>query len=67
MVLRMGTPAGLRDERDFAMSPTTAWARSRAGRALAARAGIPATYNPDAPLADREREAERLARALGAR
>jgi len=64
VVLRVGTKAGLADEHDFPPSQTTAWARGRAALALSARAGLPVTYNADAPLADREREAERLARAL---
>ncbi len=63
-VLRIGTPGGLLDERDFEVSPTTAWARSRAALSLSKRAGIPLQYNPDAPLAERDREAERLARSL---
>lgn len=65
-VLRIGTPGGLQDERDFEVSATTAWARSRAALSLSKRAGIPMQYNPDAPLADRDREAERLARSLQA-
>jgi len=63
-VLRIDTPAGLADARDFGVSPTTAWARGRAAEALSLYAGMPVTYRFDAPLADREREAEQLADRL---
>lgn len=63
-VLRIDTPAGLEDRRDFIASPTTAWPRATAARALSARAGLPVTYQSDAPLVHREREAAALAAAL---
>jgi hypothetical protein len=59
-VLRIDTPAGQEDPRDFAVSPTTAWARGRAAEALSAYAGIPLRYRTDAPLAAREAEARHL-------
>ncbi|MCI0572489.1 MAG: hypothetical protein L0Y66_17175, partial [Myxococcaceae bacterium] len=65
-VLRIDTWAGREDERDFIASTTTAWARDRAARALSERAGLPLRYHPDAPIPQREREAQRLARALDA-
>ncbi len=55
-VVRIGTWIGEQDERDFAVSDTSAWVRSRAAEALSARAGVPVTYRADAPIADRERE-----------
>lgn len=63
-VLRIDTYAGLRDERDFAVSPTTAWARGRAAEALSTYAGVPLTYRFDGSIEHREAEAERLARIL---
>jgi hypothetical protein len=66
-VLRIGTPAGERDERDFPASETTAWARGRAATALSRRAELPVGYRTDAPLADREAEVEKLRHALSAR
>jgi hypothetical protein len=63
-VLRIDTPAGLEDRRDFIASPTTAWPRATAARALSERAGLPVSYQSDAPLAHREREAALLAAAL---
>jgi len=60
MVLRIDTPAGRADLRDFAVSPTTAWPRGRAAEALSAYAGVPLTYRTDDSLAGREREAARL-------
>ena len=63
-VLRIGTYAGQADERDFTVTPQTAWARGSAAAALARRAGIPCAYQPDGSLADREREAARLAQML---
>jgi hypothetical protein len=63
-VLRIGTFAGQTDERDFAVSERTAWARGRAASALSRRAGVPDTYQPDGSIADREREAARLAGLL---
>jgi len=63
-VLRIDTPAGLADARDFAVSPTTAWARGRAAEALSQYAGVPVTYRFDGPLASREAEAQRLAERL---
>ena len=66
MVLRIDTPAGASDRRDFAVSPTTAWARGRAAEALSTYAGVPLTYRTDDSIAGREREAARLAElALG--
>ena len=59
-VLRIDTYAGQADERDFEVSPQTAWARGRAAYALSRRAGIPCAYQPDGSIADREREAMRL-------
>ena len=63
-VLRIDTWAGRADERDFMPSPTTAWARDRAARALSRRAGVPLRYHPDAPVQAREREARRLEQRL---
>ena len=60
MVLRIGTWEGADDERDFAESTTTAWARTRAAQALSARAGVPVTFRADASIPDREREVRRL-------
>jgi hypothetical protein len=59
-VLRIDTYAGQSDRRDFAVSPTTAWARGRAAEALSACAGVPLTYRSDGPIAHREEEAARL-------
>lgn len=59
-VLRIETPAGLADRRDFAVSPTTAWARGRAAQALAAHVGRPSRYPVDGPIADREAAARDL-------
>jgi len=59
-VLRIDTYAGLADRRDFAVSPTTAWARSRAAEALSACAGVPVTYRTDGSIAHREEEAAKL-------
>lgn len=68
-VLRIGTPAGALDRRDFPVSDTTTWARSEAALALARRAACPDTYPADGPLDARDAAtrdlAERL-RALGA-
>jgi hypothetical protein len=63
-VLRIDTYAGLADERDFAVSPTTAWARGRAAEALSAYAGVPLTYRFDGSIAHREQEAAKLAERL---
>lgn len=63
-VLRIDTFAGLADQRDFPVSPTTAWARGRAAEALSAYAGIPLSYRHDAPIAVREAEARRLEQLL---
>ncbi len=63
-VLRIDTWAGQRDERDFATSPHTAWARGRAADALCRRAGVPRRYQPDGSIESREREADRLERLL---
>jgi hypothetical protein len=63
-VLRIGTFAGQEDKRDFAVSPTTAWARGRAAEALSAHAGIPLAYRPDGSIAHREAESARLAALL---
>lgn len=65
-VLRIGTDAGEDDERDFAVSDTTAWVRGRAALALSRRAEVPVTYRTDAPLGDREAETEELRRTLDA-
>lgn len=59
-VLRINTYAGQDDQRDFAVSPTTTWARSRAAEALSAYAGVPVTYRADGSIAHREEEAARL-------
>jgi hypothetical protein len=59
-VLRIDTYAGQADRRDFAVSPTTAWARGRAAEALSAHAGVPVTYRFDGSIAHREEEAARL-------
>jgi hypothetical protein len=66
VVLRLQTHAGQSDARDFVFRETTAWARSRAAEALSARAGVACTYEADAPIAAREREAARLAARLAA-
>jgi len=63
-VLRLGTWDGADDERDFAVSETTDWARTRAAQALSARAGIAVAYRAQASIAAREREARRLERRL---
>ncbi len=63
-VLRIGTWIGRDDERDFPVSDTTAWARSRAAEALSARAGVPVTYRADAPIEDREKEIRALEERL---
>jgi hypothetical protein len=59
-VLRIDTFAGQKDVRDFAVSPTTAWARGRAAEALSAYAGVPVTYRFDGSIAHREEEAGKL-------
>lgn len=59
-VLRIDTYAGQADRRDFAVSPTTAWARGRAAEALSAYACVPVTYRFDGPIAHREEEAAKL-------
>jgi hypothetical protein len=59
-VLRIDTPAGSRDRRDFAVSPTTAWARGRAAEALYAAAGLPLAYRHDGSMQHREEEAARI-------
>ncbi len=63
-VLRIDTFEGQGDQRDFAVSPTTAWARGRAAEALSTFAGIPLSYQTDGPIAHREREAEKLEELL---
>ncbi len=63
-VLRIDTHAGLEDTRDFALSPTTAWARGRAAEALSTYAGVQLEYQPDGSIEHREREAARLAGIL---
>ncbi len=63
-VLRIGTWEGQNDALDFEPSDTTAWIRGQAAAALSERAGIPLTYQPDAPIAMRESEARRLASLL---
>ncbi|MEW6073046.1 MAG: hypothetical protein AB1726_10720 [Planctomycetota bacterium] len=65
-VLRIGTWAGQADERDFAVSDTTAWARGRAAIALSHRAGVSVDYRTDASIAARERAVARLEEALAA-
>jgi hypothetical protein len=59
-VLRIDTYAGQADRRDFAVSPTTAWARGRAAEALSAHAGVALAYRFDGSIAHREEEAARL-------
>lgn len=59
-VLRIDTYAGQDDRRDFAVSPTTAWARGRAAEALSAYAGVPLGYRFDGSIAHREEEAAKL-------
>ena len=59
-VLRIDTYAGQADRRDFAVSPTTAWARGRAAEALSAHAGVPLTYRFDGSIAHREEETAKL-------
>ena len=59
-VLRIDTFAGEKDARDFAVSPTTAWARGRAAEALSAFAGVPLAYRFDGSIAHREEEAAKL-------
>lgn len=59
-VLRIDTFAGREDQRDFAVSPTTAWARGRAAEALSTYAGVPVTYRFDGSIASREEEAAKL-------
>lgn len=59
-VLRIDTYAGQADRRDFAVSPTTAWARGRAAEALSTYAGVPLTYRFDGSIANREEEAAKL-------
>jgi len=66
-VLRIDTFAGRSDQRDFAVSSTTAWARGRAAEALSAYAGVPLTYRPDGPIAHREEEAAKLEARLASR
>ena len=63
-VLRINTSAGEADRRDFAVSPTTAWARGRAAEALSAAAGVPLTYRVDGSIAHREEEAAKLEQLL---
>jgi hypothetical protein len=63
-VLRIDTPAGERDLRDFPVAPTTAWARGRAAEALSLYAGVPLTYRTDDSIAGREREAALLEERL---
>jgi hypothetical protein len=63
-VLRIDTFAGLADQRDFAVSQTTAWARGRAAEVLSTYAGVPLTYRTDGPIAHREEQAARLAELL---
>lgn len=63
-VLRIDTFAGRSDQRDFAVSSTTAWARGRAAEALSIYAGVPLTYRCDGPIAHREEEAAKLAARL---
>jgi hypothetical protein len=65
-VLRIDTYAGQTDRRDFAVSPTTAWARGRAAEALSAFAGVPVTYRHDGSIAHREEEAAKLEALLAA-
>jgi len=60
MVLRIDTPAGAADPRDFPVSPTTAWARGRAAEALSTYAGVALTYRTDDSIEGRQREAALL-------
>ncbi len=59
-VLRIDTPDGLDDVRDFVPSHTTAWPRGRAAEALSLYCGVPLTYRIDGPIELREREAQKL-------
>jgi hypothetical protein len=59
-VLRIDTFAGQKDLRDFAVAPTTDWARQRAAEALSAYAGVPVEYRVDGPIAQREEAAAKL-------
>ena len=63
-VLRIDTWDGQKDARDFAVSPTTVWARGRAAEALSLHAGVPLTYQPDGSIEHRQREAARLQELL---
>jgi hypothetical protein len=63
-VLRIDTYVGQADRRDFAVSPTTAWARGRAAEALSAYGGVPVTYRFDGSIAHREEEAAKLEQLL---
>jgi hypothetical protein len=63
-VLRIGTWDGEKDQRDFAVSPTTAWARGRAAEALSLYAGLPLTYQIDGSIEHRQEEAAKLAERL---
>ena len=63
-IVRIGTWDGQKDTLDFEPTDTTAWIRGRAAAALSERAGTPFTYQTDAPIAMREREARRLADLL---
>lgn len=64
-VLRIDTWDGQADARDFEVTPTTAWPRTRAAEALSRRAGVPVTYLADGPIGARQDEARKLARLLG--
>lgn len=59
-VLRVDTYAGKQDRRDFAVSPSTTWARARAAEALSLYAGVPLTYRCEGSIAHREEEAAKL-------
>lgn len=63
-VLRIDTPAGREDERDFAVPATSAWARGCAADALSRHAGLKNAYPTDGALAEREACTRRLERAL---
>ena len=63
-VLRIDTWEGQEDQRDFAVSPTTAWARGRAAQALSQYASVPFTYQTDGSIQHREHEARELERLL---
>jgi hypothetical protein len=64
-VLRADTPAEREHPIDWAPQTTLAWSKGRAAEALAARAGVPDRFDPDASWAAQNAAADALARALG--